>query len=211
MYLSRIKLDTTRSKTMKALASPNIFHGSIEATEDVSKDKLSRKLWRVDNLNGNKYLLILSHKKIDFSTVAEQFGYDNTVETKDYSPFLERIVNGSRWNFRLKANPTVCKFNPERQRNQIFAHITTEFQEEWLKKQAEKNGFVLTDGEWLVTGSERCTFWRKGDKKPVRIMSVTYEGILTVTDAEAFRNALTNGIGREKAYGFGLLTIVSKK
>lgn len=211
MYLSRIKLDTTRSKTMKALASPNIFHGAIEMAEDVPKEELSRKLWRVDTLNGNRYLLILSQKKLDFSSVAEQLGYDSTFETKDYSPFLEKITNGSRWNFRLRANPTVCRFNPEKQKNQIVAHITPEFQKEWLKKQAEKNGFVLTDGEWLVTGSERCTFRRNGNKKPVRIMSATYEGILTVTNAEVFRKALTTGIGREKAYGFGLLTIAGRK
>ena len=35
----------------------------------------------------------------------------------------------------------------------------------------------------------------------------TYEGILTVTDAEAFRNALVKGIGREKAFGMGMLTV----
>lgn len=210
MYLSRIKLDTTRSKTMKALVSPNIFHGAIEMAEDVPKDKLSRKLWRVDTLNGNKYLLILSHEKIDFSSVAEQFGYDNTVETKDYSPFLEKIVNGSRWQFRLKANPTVCKFNPKKDKNKVVAHITTEYQEEWLKKHSENNGFVLTDGEWLVTGSEWNTFYKE-DKRFVRIMTVTYEGILTVINAEAFKNALVNGMGREKAYGLGMLTVVRKK
>ena len=37
---------------------------------------------------------------------------------------------------------------------------------------------------------------------------VTYEGLLTVTDAAKFREALTSGIGRGKAYGLGLLTVV---
>ena len=40
------------------------------------------------------------------------------------------------------------------------------------------------------------------------MLAVTYEGMLTVTDAELFRQALTQGIGREKAYGMGLLTIM---
>ena len=44
--------------------------------------------------------------------------------------------------------------------------------------------------------------------KDVRLLSVTYEGLLTVTDAQKFRDALTGGIGRGKAYGMGLLTIV---
>ena len=41
------------------------------------------------------------------------------------------------------------------------------------------------------------------------MLSVTYEGVLTVVDAEIFKKALVNGIGREKAYGMGLLTVAS--
>ena len=40
------------------------------------------------------------------------------------------------------------------------------------------------------------------------LLSVTYDGILTVTDPEKFRVSMINGIGRGKAYGNGLLTIV---
>ena len=39
-------------------------------------------------------------------------------------------------------------------------------------------------------------------------MAGTYEGVLTVTDEELFKAALVQGIGREKAYGLGMLTIV---
>ena len=35
----------------------------------------------------------------------------------------------------------------------------------------------------------------------------TFEGMLTVTDRDAFVHALTHGIGRAKGYGCGLLTI----
>ena len=45
------------------------------------------------------------------------------------------------------------------------------------------------------------------EKSRVKLLAVTYEGLLTVTDADAFRKALVNGIGREKAYGMGLLTV----
>ena len=45
----------------------------------------------------------------------------------------------------------------------------------------------------------------------MQMLSVVFEGVLTVTDADAFRNALVNGIGREKAYGMGLLTIAGVK
>ena len=192
---------------MQALASPNLFHGAIEIAE---KGERTRKLWRIDTLRGEQYLLILSENKTDFSSVAEQFGYDSVYECKSYDSLFGRITNGSRWQFRLRANPTVqVKKDPSSKgRGKVLAHITTAHQEEWLRRQSEKHGFSLAEGEWLVTESRWFMFKRNREQKSsVRMLSVVFEGVLTVTDADAFRNALVSGIGREKAYGMGLLTI----
>lgn len=204
MYLSRIKLDTSRTETMRGLASPSVFHGAIESAD---KER-TRKLWRLDTLYGDQILLILSENKIDLTSVAEQFGYDGSFESKMYDVLLERITNGSRWHFRLKANPTIQKYDEKKGRGKVLAHITTEYQGEWLKNQAEKNGFSLNNEEWLVTGSRWYVF-KKNRNKPakVKMLAATYEGILTVTDADAFRTALVKGIGREKAFGMGMLTV----
>ena len=35
-----------------------------------------------------------------------------------------------------------------------------------------------------------------------------YEGLLQVTDEENFRKILVEGLGREKAFGCGLLTVM---
>ena len=208
MYLSRIKLNTSSRKTMQALASPNLFHGAIEISETGER---TRKLWRVDTLRGEQYLLVLSENEINLSSVAEQFGYDDKYECKSYDGLLGRITNGSRWHFKLRANPTVQVKNDSssRERGKVLAHITTAHQEEWLRRQSEKHGFSLTEGEFLVTESRWFKFKRNRDENgSVRMLSVVYEGVLTVTDADAFRKALISGIGREKAYGMGLLTIV---
>ena len=205
MYLSRIKLNTSLTRTMQALAAPNLFHGAVEAAEG---NERTRKLWRTDTLNNESYLLILSEKQIDFSSVAEQFGYNSTFESKCYDSLLERIKDGTRWQFRLKANPTVEKYDEAKSKGKIIAHITPFYQKEWLKKRTEKNGFSFDDDECLVTASKWYRFRKqKGSKNIVSLLSVTYEGILTVTDAELFRKALVNGIGREKAYGLGMMTV----
>ena len=204
MYLSRIKLDTSRTGTMRGLASPSVFHGAIESADE----ERTRKLWRVDTLYGEQILLVLSEDRIDLTSVAEQFGYDSSYESKIYDGLLERITNGSRWHFRLKANPTIQKYDENKGRGRVLAHITTEYQGEWLKKQAEKNGFSLKDEEWLVTGSRWYVFRKnRSMRDKVKMLAAVYEGVLTVTDAEAFRNALIKGIGREKAFGMGMLTV----
>lgn len=208
MYLSRIKLNSSRTQTMRALVAPNLFHGAVETCDE----NRGRKLWRVDTLGGKQYLLVLSEEQLDLTKAAEQFGYDISYESKSYDGLLERIVNGSRWQFRLIANPTVQKYDDKKGRGKVLAHITTEFQGEWLKKQAEKHGFSLNDEEWLVTGSKWYIFKKnRSSKNTVRMLAVTYEGVLTVTDADAFRKALCCGIGREKAYGMGMITIMRIK
>ena len=80
-------------------------------------------------------------------------------------------------------------------------------QEQWLLEQAGKHGFALTEGTFQVTRKQTCHF-RKNGKRPVTLLAVTYEGILQVTDPEAFREMLCQGIGRGKAYGLGLMTIL---
>jgi len=42
----------------------------------------------------------------------------------------------------------------------------------------------------------------------IRIFSVLFNGVLTVTDTDAFRLALGSGIGHGKALGLGLLSVV---
>ena len=46
--------------------------------------------------------------------------------------------------------------------------------------------------------------------RPVTLLAVTYEGILQVTDPEAFKALLCEGVGRGKAYGLGLMTIIHR-
>ena len=71
MYMSRITLDTALRETMKALVSPNIFHGAIESSFEGAR---ARRLWRIDDLNGKKYILIVSEAVPDLKHFAEQFG-----------------------------------------------------------------------------------------------------------------------------------------
>lgn len=207
VYLSRIMLDSTKPKTMLALASPNLFHGAIESA---ASDERARKLWRVDMLHGVRCLLILSENKTDWSSVAEQFGLpDKPVETKAYDTLLARISNGSKWQFRLRANPTIA-IKQGGARGKVLAHTTTDYQMKWLTDRAESHGFLLKPEEYLVTENKWYSF-RKGNAHRVHMLAVTFEGLLTVTDAALFRRMLTEGIGREKAYGMGLLTVTSPR
>ena len=206
MYLSRVELDPIRRSTMTALAAPQKFHGAVESAFSGER---RRRLWRLDRLGEKLYLLLLSEEMPDLSGVVEQFGTGVAPESRNYDPLLARITPGSRWQFRLAANPTKSCKDAQKPavRGTVAAHCTTQYQKQWLLDRAAKHGFALTEDSFTVTRVQWHHF-AKGGTRPVSLLAVTYEGVLQVTDPEAFRNLLCQGMGRGKAYGLGLLTVM---
>ena len=204
MYLSRILLDTANRNTLRALTAPQKLHGALESSFSGARE---RRLWRIDNLNGGLYILLLSEEKPELSAFCRQFCRTaDDAQTKQYDRLLARITAGSTWHFRLTANPVKSQ-KMENNRGKVLAHITTDYQKEWLLTHCEKHGFRLSEDSFDVTQSKWYQFY-KSDRNRVSLLAVTFEGTLEVTDAELFRQALCAGIGRGKAYGLGMLTVM---
>ena len=191
-------------KTLKALSTPSIFHGALENSFNGDRPHC---LWRIDNINGRMCILVLSDKQIALTDFSSQFSANNNdFETKEYDTLLNSIVDGCRWRFRITANPTKS-IGTEGKRGKIVAHITTNYQKKWLIERSASNGFKINMDEFDVVHSKWYKFY-KDNNSCITMLSVTYEGVLEVSNKELFRKALVNGIGREKAYGQGLLTII---
>lgn len=216
MYLSRVALDLTKRATMLALQNPAMIHGAVERSFE---PRAERSLWRIDELGGRRYLLLLSKELPELSALAAQFGTQDAPETRDYSPLLARITPGSRWQFRLHANPTYSS-GGDGKRGKVHACTLVQKPESarpgapepktqtgWLLHQAETHGFSVRADEFGVKRIQWYAFGKESGAQ-VKLLGVTYEGILTVTDADRFRQALVGGIGRGKAYGLGLLTVM---
>lgn len=207
MYLSRVELDTTKRQTQIAMVSRNKFHGAVEMSFEREEGSRLRNLWRLDKLAGKTYLLLLSSKKPDLSGIVKQFGNPGSIcETKSYDVLLDRITEQSVWRFRIVANPTKCEIRADG-RGKRVAYRTCREQEQWFLKQAEKNGFHIVGDNLEIVETTGLSF-NKRYERIVRALAVTYEGILQVNDVEKFRKVLVEGLGREKAYGLGLLTIM---
>ena len=208
MYMTRLELDRTKRATILALSSPNKLHGAIESGFPGER---RRRLWRIDELNGRCFLLIVSEDEPQLAAAAMQFAPEGTSwETRNYDAFLERIALQSRWHFRLAANPTISSPRGEGQRGKVYAHVTVHQQKEWLLSRTEKHGFSLAEDDFDVTKRGTMSFNRGASRQLVTLGFCVFEGLLTVTDANLFRQALTQGIGRGKAYGLGLITIAGE-
>lgn len=219
MYLSRVEIDTKNRYKTKDLTHLGAYHHWVESSfpAAVKAGERPRHLWRLDTLAGKQYLLVVSAEKPD-STELQRYGVSGTVITKSYDRFLAAIQSGEIMQFRLTANPTHSIIGPEKRRR-IVPHVTVARQRQWLIDRAGRLGFELIMQESAdagVTVQERAfdivgRDWpvRHEKKGPtIRFSRVTFEGILQVTDATVFRQTLVKGIGREKAFGMGLMTVI---
>jgi len=204
MYMTRVFL--------KRLPPPNIIHGILSAAlpgERCNKDNIC--LWRVDKINDDHALIIVSSKSPDIERIVTEIGkkadsnklmvHHKDNKTIDYSLFLSKLQNNQVWKFRLCANPIENKKQQESdKRGKVYALRTINEQLKWLAKQGEKNGFkilgsAISNDSWIIF-------------RDVRIRAITFDGTLSILDADSLRAALSHGIGRGKAFGCGLLTIV---
>ena len=214
MYLSRVQIDFSNRRKIKDLLHLGAYHNWVEsAFRNIEKSgERTRKLWRIDSLQGNKYLLVLSQEKPDVNAL-EKYGVKNSAQIKSYDKLINSVENGKKYRFRATLNP-VHSIKSEksergrgRGRGRVVPHITVEQQMKFLLDRAEKNGFLLKNDEFEIV-ERSFKVLKKSNQKDVRLSVVSYEGMLTVADKDAFVDLLIYGTGREKAYGCGLFTII---
>lgn len=206
-YISQVTIDMKDKNTMEAVRNPYLFHGAIEkAVDTAGRQEKGRTLWRRD---GNR-ILFVSETRPDLKGMEDQFG--GAGQTKEYT-LPDHVENGDRMFFRLLANPARTVNITDKKTGEIIRRArlvsrTVDDQMSWLQDQAGHGGFALEDGGVFIVRSFRQSVFRHRDEAPVQFLAVQYEGYLAVTDADAFRETIFRGLGREKAFGCGMLSII---
>ncbi|GAA1873423.1 type I-E CRISPR-associated protein Cas6/Cse3/CasE [Asanoa iriomotensis] len=219
MFLTRFRINPARRGARKLLSSPHAMHAAVRAAfatpEDHERDG-ARTLWRLDNpAPATVHLYIVSPGRPDLTHLVEQAGWPTTETwaTREYAGMLDSLRAGQRWAFRLTANPTHSgRKTAESKETQRFAYLREEEQVAWLTSRVGRLGFVVAtqqDGHPNLRLHHRQTHTFKRGMGTVTLGTVTYDGVLQVVDADAFRQALRRGIGHGKAYGCGLLTLAA--
>lgn len=213
MYLSRVEIDTRNRQKLRDLTHLGAYHGWIEDSfpEEQNQQVRTRKLWRIDRLQNKEFLLLISNQPPDLQRL-EKYGVEGSAETKEYDTFLNSLHNGTVAKFRATLNPVISKFDiehPER-RGRVVSCVSVESQMKYFFDRTEKNGFrVFENGVTIVHRSYEIL--KKKGHKNTKLSKVTYEGTLEIIDIEKFKAVLTHGLGRKKAYGFGMITIIPVK
>lgn len=231
MFLTRFRINTARTGARKLLSSPQALHAAVMASfpdAPAATGEGPRVLWRLDTTSRKDTLLyVVSPGRPDTTHLVEQAGWPTLPEaggrTAPYEPFLARLTAGETWAFRLSANPVHSIRRTADEPTKRTAHVTVKHQTEWLLKRAEASGFEIPERAELpdalgnpslplIVHSRRDMSFRKtdsgsGKRVGVKLVQVTYDGRLRVTDPALLRKVLTTGIGKGKAYGCGLLTL----
>lgn len=207
MFISRVEIDVKNRKKISELTHLGAYHNWVERCfpEEFSSEQRKRKLWRIDQLRGKSYLLLVSKNKPDLEKL-EMYGVSGSGKYKRYDSFLSGLKKDQKMSFRLTANP-VRAVKREGERGKIYPHITAEKQLEFLEKRAKKLGFSLIENQYQIVQRDFPILRKKGGKS-IRLARAIYEGNLIIEDSNIFIETLTKGVGREKAYGFGLMTVI---
>lgn len=127
-----------------------------------------------------------------------------------------RLAPGDALRFLLRANPTISRkdrgepkftgmdaaaFRAERGRR--VALLDQEGRLGWLARKADQAGLAVRG---VRSSNEKPWSWSRGDRS-IRFDGVDFEGTATVVDPARLRDALVDGVGPGKAFGFGLLSL----
>jgi CRISPR system Cascade subunit CasE len=208
MYLSQVEIDIQNRQKIRDLSYLGAFHHWVERSfpDETGQAPRTRKLWRIDKLKGRHYLLVVSPTKPDL-TLLERYGVSGSARTKPYDPFLNALEEGMRVRFRVTLNPVISVKEAAGERGRTKPHVTLEHQMKFLLDRDRKNGFSLNADDFTVV-ERSFEPLKKADEKTIQLSKVTYEGVLTIIDKDQFISILTQGFGKKKAYGFGMMTVI---
>lgn len=121
---------------------------------------------------------------------------------------MNHLTVGDRLRFRVKLNPikSLSTGKASGERGRVIPLVTDEQQRKFLLERSVKNGFFIEEDEFTIVNKGFELLKRRG--KELKVASVTYEGMLNISDLTKFKEILVNGFGKKKAYGFGLLTVI---
>lgn len=196
LRLSRADLNTLKIKDAYGLHK--VIYGLFEETRSEAEKQASVPSGIVYADKGGDFnsrqILMLSDRR---PHQTPQFG---TVETK---PVAEGFLGHTHYAFEVTLNPG----RRDKQTGKIVPMRGGEEVAQWFLARSNQSWGFSVNAESLQTEKIGVQTFNKGGRT-ITHGSATLKGELRVTDPECFRQSFLQGIGRGRAFGFGLLQIV---
>jgi CRISPR system Cascade subunit CasE len=219
VFLHSVRLDPRCREARRDLADAYQMHATLSRAFHVAKEKCppGEFLWRLEPTRSGQQrpqLLIQGKTVADWNRVGLAGWLARADPPLDLRARLQldELRVGQKFRFRLRANPSVTRDGKR------LGLLRREDQEQWLVRKASLHGFgvsccVGVDPAGVEASvdvhisQEQMMIARKHDGSSIKLYSVLYDGILSVTDVDQFTSTLQMGIGHGKAFGLGLLSV----
>lgn len=219
MLLSRIPLNPLCADALKLAADPYRIHqlllGNLRTAHgepsNATDPETAELLFRVDQSAEGPNLLAQSAAPFDWEAMGlHRSGGGRLLRGEPATkPFEPVFASGQRLAFRLLAQPSVAKAVPApaagelRPRGRRRACKGPEEQLAWLARKSRDCGFLVES----VGLSAHTWSNTKAAAKADRLGGIRYDGVLVVADPSLLARAVRLGVGRGKAFGFGMLSL----
>ncbi|NAS22183.1 type I-E CRISPR-associated protein Cas6/Cse3/CasE [Herbidospora sp. NEAU-GS84] len=202
IWLTRIVVEPRCEAARRDLRDAEALHRRVmsllpDGLGDQARNKAGVLYRQDDSANTGHHLLIQTALPVDFGKLPDRYG---TLATRDLTPLLEALTEGTHVNYRIVAN-TTKRLGRNADRPGKLVSLRGESAEQWWHDRAAANGLLLH----TVTATDLPDI--RGRQKKVTHAATRFDGVATIKDAELVRQAVAAGIGKGKAYGCGLLSL----
>jgi CRISPR system Cascade subunit CasE len=222
MYLSRLTLNPRSGYARRDLADVYQLHRTIMSAFAPTAAGAARSslgvLFRVEPEAPLPVVLVQSQQEPRWELPQGYLAPGTNAQSKPIAELLDAIAAGRTYRFRLLANPTrkIARFHETSARMRQGSRVDLRRDAdrlEWIKRKGNQHGFQLAqlasgqaDAVDVLVRSVPRQIGRK-DETRITVAGALFDGLLVVDDADGVRNAVVNGVGPGKAFGFGLLSL----
>ncbi|MGK5551223.1 type I-E CRISPR-associated protein Cas6/Cse3/CasE [Actinomadura kijaniata] len=157
-------------------------------------------LYRLEHTRIGTHLLVQTNLKPEIRKLPNGYG---AADVRDLGPLLRALDKGSLVRYRLAANASKRLGRTAEHPGKIVA-LSGQAAEQWWTGRAERYGLALRA---MTSTSMADAVGRHENTGLVKHAIVRFDGTALVTDPDALRAAVRDGIGRGKSYGCGLLSL----
>lgn len=193
MYLSIVQPDFSQVNTARSMTNEQDMHRNIQALFDSDRQSINALYRFIPSKDIRKAVICVQSDIMPTSTSDLK-----VISCTDASERISLIKAGMVLKFDVLLRPV------KRHEGRSTLIRDMESRIEWVEMLGQKYGFKIETIREVLRIQK--TVFHSGTKTG-RVDGYRYVGTLSVQDADLFKKAYETGIGRDKAYGYGMLML----
>jgi CRISPR system Cascade subunit CasE len=206
LYLAALTLNPRSREANRDVLSAGAMHDRLMHLFDTMLEGPGRPLWRIDVIKpGRHVVLVQCAAAPELSRLPA--GYATEARCKRIDEMLAGIAAGDTLRFRLRAAPAKTLYEPDARSASGDVPLRPRIA---LRDEATRVAWLVRKMRDVGAQASSVSALGEGGIKVRGLAlygSVRYDGLLRISDPSLLRNGIATGIGRGKAWGFGLLSL----